>query len=333
VIAIQQILCPVDFSIISDRALAHAAALAGRHSSKLLVLHVVPLAPAPYPPSPSMPGAPYPALAETPQADPETRAELLHTMLGQIERRAEPLRSNGLTVETLVREGGIVRTVLAEAERLPIDLIVMGSHGISGFERLVMGAVAEKVLRKAPCPVLSVGPPAAHDYHAATQPVRFARVLCPIDFSEPSIRALEYALAIAEDASALLVLLYVREKVIYPFLPLKRTFDDAAIDRAMAQQLEKLLPANVHDFCTPQVLIRHGRPHEEIRQQAEEMAADAIVMGVHGRGLVERLVFGSVTSQLVRSAPCPVLTVRETTHAAAGAREAPAELGAAERKR
>jgi nucleotide-binding universal stress UspA family protein len=301
VIAIEQVLCPVDFSAISDRALAHAAALARRHSSKLLVLNVVPLAPVPFEPLASEPVAPYP----------------LHSMLEQIERRAEPLRSSGLTVDTLVREGGIVRTVLAEAERLPVDLIVMGSHGISGFERLVMGSVAEKVLRKAPCPVLSVGPPAVEGDPVARRPVRFTRVLCPIDFSEPSIRALEYALSIADDASALLVLLYVREKVVYPFLPAKRTFSEVALDRAMAQRLEALLPANVQEFCTPQVLIRHGRPHEEIREQAEEMAADAIVVGVHGRSLLERFVFGSVTSQLVRSASCPVLTVRETTRAAA----------------
>ena len=316
-IAIEQILCPVDFSTISDRALAHAAALARRHSSKLLLLNVVPLAPVPFAPLPSAPVAPYPPLVEMPEAEADAQAGLLHSMLEQIERRAEPLRSSGLTVDTLVREGGIVRTVLAEAERLPVDLIVMGSHGISGFERLVMGSVAEKVLRKAPCPVLSVGPPAVEDDPVTRRPVRFARVLCPIDFSEPSIRALEYALSIADDPSALLVLLYVREKVIYPFLPLKRTFDDQTLDRAMAKQLEKLLPANVHEFCTPQVLIRHGRPHEEIRGQAQDMAADVIVVGVHGRSLLERFVFGSVTSQLVRSASCPVLTVRETTRAAA----------------
>jgi nucleotide-binding universal stress UspA family protein len=329
VIAIEQILCPIDFSSISDRALQHAAALAQRHSSKLLVMHVVPLAPMPFAPPPSPPAAGLPAM-ELPLAE-EDQADLLHSMLEQLERRAEPLRSIGLTVETLVREGGIVRTVLQEAERLPIDLIVMGSHGISGFERLVMGAVTEKVLRKAACPILSVGPPAAEADQVATQPVRFARVLCPIDFSEPSIRALEYARSIA-DASADLVLLYVREKVVYPFLPLKRTFGDDEIDDAMRQQLGKLLPPNVRDSCTPRVAVRHGRPHEEIRDQAQEMAADVIVLGVHGRSLLERFVFGSVTSQVVRSASCPVLTVRATTRTPARVEHA-ATSGASARKR
>jgi nucleotide-binding universal stress UspA family protein len=326
VIAIGQILCPLDFSTISDRALEHAAALARRHASRLLLMHVVPLAPVP-PAPPSTPAAGFP-VSEIPQTV-EGQEDVLHRMLEQIERRAEPLRASGLTVETLVREGGIVGTVLKEAERLPIDLIVLGSHGLSGFERLVMGSVAEKVLRKAPCPVLSVGPPVSEEDPAARRPVRFARVLCPIDFSEPSIRALEYALSIADDASTELVLLYVREKVIYPFLPLKRTFGDQEIDDAMAHQLQSLLPANARDFCTPRVLVRHGRPHEEIREQAREMAADVIVLGVHGRGILERFVFGSVTSQLVRSASCPVLTVRATTHAAARMEEEAATARAA----
>ena len=328
-IAIEQILCPIDFSPISDRALQHAAALARRHSSKLLVLHVVPFAPLPSPPASATPAGAFPAL-ELPLSE-EGAAEHLHSMLEEIERRAEPLRTSGLTVETLVREGSVVRTVLREAERLPIDLIVMGSHGVSGFERLVMGAVAEKVLRKAPCPVLSVGPPAMEAGAAVDRPVRFARVLCPIDFSEPSIRALEYALSIVDDPSSELVLLYAREKVIYPFLPLKRTFGDGEIDEAMRHQLGKLLPANVRDFCTPRVLVRHGRPHEEIRDQARDMGADLIVLGVHGRGLLERFMFGSVTNQVVRSASCPVLTVRATTRAARS--EHATAAGAIARKR
>jgi len=309
VIDIRHILCPVDFSAISNRALDHAATLARRHGASLLALHVVPFA-APMPAAPAAPAYPVTAVPQP---------ELRRSMLEELERRVEPLRRSGMTVETLVREGDVVHAVLEEAERLPIDLVVMGSHGSSGFERLVMGSVTEKVLRKAPCPVLTVGPPAAEQ--AATEPVRYRRVLCPIDFSESSIRALEYALSLTEDASSELVLLHVRERVIYPFLPLKRGLEEEEIDGAMQRQLRSLLPANARDFCRPRVLVRHGRPHEQISAAAQELAADAIVLGVHGRGLLERLVFGSVTGQVVRSAGCPVLTVRPTTKAAARAEE------------
>jgi nucleotide-binding universal stress UspA family protein len=314
VIVIRQILCPLDFSTPSNRALEHAAALAHSCQSSLLAMHVVPLAVTA--PTPSSGVYPVPAVPQP---------ELRRAMLEELERRVEPLRGAGLAVETLVRDGDPAGAVLREAERLPIDLVVMGSHGASGFERLVMGSVSEKVLRKAPCPVLTVGPPAAR---AAAEPVRYARLLCPIDFSEASLRALEYALTLCDDAAAELALLHVRERVVYPFVP-ERSHEEADIDRAALSQLESLLPVNARDFCRPRLLVRHGRPHEEIREQALEMAADIVVLGVHGRGLLERLVFGSVTSQVVRSASCPVLTVRPTTRAAQ-AREA--VLGAASNK-
>jgi len=315
-IELRRILCPVDFSDISRRALDHAATLARRHGSTVLALHVLPLAaPLPMAPAPVYPAATMPL-------DPRARRSLLE----ELEHVVEPVRRQGVTVETVVREGDAVHAILQETDQLPIDLVVMGSHGAGGFEHLVMGSVAEKVLRKAPCPVLTVGPPAGE---GADHGVRYDRVLCPVDFSEPSIRALEYAISLAEGPSSRLTLFHVHEQILYSFLPYERALEDAHYVRAALDEIQKhlreMLPEHVSELCTPRVVARRGRPHEEILRLAREDESDVIVLGVHGRPFLERLLLGSVTSHVVRGAPCPVLTVRATTHASA-----PVESKAAE---
>jgi nucleotide-binding universal stress UspA family protein len=318
-IDLRRILCPVDFSEISRRALDHAAALGRRHEATVLALHVVPLAT----PLPMAPAPVYPAATMPP--DPRAR----RSMLEELEHAVAPVRRLGVNVETLVREGDAVHAILHETEQLPIDLVVMGSHGAGGFEHLVMGSVAEKVLRKAPCPVLTVGPPTGGD--DAARGVRYDRILCPIDFSEPSIRALEYALSLAEGPSCRVTLFHVHEQILYSFLPYERALEDAHYVRAVLDEiqehLERMLPDNASDLCTPRVVARRGRPHEEILRLAREEESDVIVLGVHGRPFLERLLLGSVTSHVVRGAPCPVLTVRATTRD-----PVPVEAGAAEEK-
>ena len=100
--------------------------------------------------------------------------------------------------------GNPVREILHVAASLPADLIVMGTHGASGFEHLVLGSVTEKVFRKAGCPVMTV-PPRAH----ATSVLPFKQLLCAIDFSESSPAGVELAVSLAQDAGAGLTIVHV----------------------------------------------------------------------------------------------------------------------------
>src|SRR4029453_9813185 len=95
--------------------------------------------------------------------------------------------------------------ILAQAGALKADLLVMGSHGRTGFERVLLGSVTEKVIRKAGCPVMIV-PRAAHDLERGG-PLSFHNILCPVDFSDGSVNAMRYALSIAEESDAELTLL------------------------------------------------------------------------------------------------------------------------------
>jgi universal stress protein A len=148
------------------------------------------------------------------------------------------------------------------------------------------------------------------------EPVQFRRILCPVDFSDASIRALYYTLSMAEQASAQVTLLHVIE--VPPELranPLAEGFDvdkvRVAAETDCLDRVQQLVPKDVPKDCTVKTAVREGSAYREILRMAVERAADLIVMGVHGRGAVDLLVFGSNTARVSRAAPCPVLIVRQ----------------------
>jgi nucleotide-binding universal stress UspA family protein len=209
--------------------------------------------------------------------------------------------------------GSATTDILDTAARLSSDLIVLGTHGHSGFEHMILGSVTEKVLRKASCPVLTV-PPLARETPGAAQDI-FKRIVCAIDFSDVSLKALEYALALAKEADAELALVHVIEGL--PDAPDWQQPTGSAVMEYLrlseADALTRLRAAIPHDaqtWCEPHIVLATGKPYREILRVAQERDAHLIVMGVHGRGAVDRLFFGSTTNQVVRTATCPVLTLK-----------------------
>jgi nucleotide-binding universal stress UspA family protein len=191
----------------------------------------------------------------------------------------------------------------------------MGTHGLSGFQHLMLGSVTERVLRKAACPVITV-PPRAH----ATSRLPFSRLLCAIDFSESSMAALQFASSLAAASGATLTLLHVLE---WPWeeppaprleeLPAEQAAALAAYRRHREEAALKRLEALALTTPSSQPLsvrVRNGKPHVQILDIAQEESSDLIVIGVHGRNPLDMMVFGSTTNQVVRAASCPVLTLR-----------------------
>jgi nucleotide-binding universal stress UspA family protein len=179
----------------------------------------------------------------------------------------------------------------------------------------VLGSVAEKVIRKAPCPVLTV-PPRAH----ATSVLPFRRVLCAVDFSESSVEGLHYACSLARVSDAAVTVLHVIE---WPWSePPAPTFDDLPAAQAAAlkefrRYLETAATNQLKTIVTDvsmrvglEVVVRHGKPYVGILDLAEEVHADLIVIGLHGRNPAEMASFGSTTTQVVRRARCSVLTLK-----------------------
>jgi nucleotide-binding universal stress UspA family protein len=142
----------------------------------------------------------------------------------------------------------------------------------------------------------------------------FKRILCPIDFADSSIAALEYALQLAEEADAQLTLLHAIElpPELDEFLPIDTDVPQlrSAAEAARRARLEALVPQDARAYCTIDTRVVEGKVYRRILEVAAETAADLIVMGVQGRGAVDVAVFGSNTHSVVRGAVCPVLTVR-----------------------
>ena len=295
-INIQRILCPVDFSEFSRHALDYAAAIAKWYDARLIALHVVP------PMTPALPPTGeglYPSLVFSP-AD-----------LQQFDNELASFgaASGAARLETQVTQGSVVGEIIRAAEGLPADLLVVGTHGRSGFDRLVLGSTTEKLLRKVSCPVLTV--PARAPEAPPTGPL-CTRVLCAVDFSPVSLRALALAESLAGEAAARLCVMHVLEPVSI-LEPVEAGGRDASVGadarREAQQRLKELISSDTRAFTDVSDVVVAGKPYREILRTAAEQASDLIVIGAHG-GRLGLPAFGSTTNHVVREATCPVLTVR-----------------------
>ena len=304
-IAIARILCPVDFSEFSLCAFEHAVALGRWFDARVSVLHVIPYV--------VTPDSGLPSFVAPLYATEFQRAEAEQ----QLADLGAPFRAAGVALETRVAEGEPWWVIGHEADALPADLLVMGTHGRGGFEHLLLGSVTEKVLRRAPCPVLTMG-------NVATPPRSgplFRSILCATDLTEASAHTVEAALSLAGENAAEVTLLHVIEslaeasgsihlRLAVPEIgPLRHYLTEQA-----AEKLRRFVPEGTRDWCFVREQVEVGAAWRAILRVAEETGAGLIVMGAHAHGVLARAFFGSTSSHVVRQAGCPVLVVRETSH-------------------
>jgi nucleotide-binding universal stress UspA family protein len=296
-IRIAHVLCPVDFSEISQHALDHAAAIARWYKARLTLLYVF---------------ANLPTMDLPPLVLEDADRERLMSDLRRMAASVPP----DVPVEYSIQEASYVHDeILAQAGATHADLLVIGTHGRSGFQRLFLGSVTEKVIRKAACPTLVV-PPRAPDVPAGS-PIQFRQILCAVDFSESSLDALAHAISMAEEADAQLTALHVVEFIPVMFgEPAVPVPDLSAVREAAAadarRRLHDLIPEQARTYCTVDTAIVEGRAYREILRYATERQSDLIVMGIHGRGALDLLVFGSTTHHVIRASACPVLIIRRS---------------------
>ena len=294
-IELGRILCPVDRSPASGRALDYAIMLARQYGSALTVLEVIwPTVP------PITTGGPT---GISPIQVDDFRRDLQHFV--------EAHAPGSLDVDIRVVVGRVAGEILDQAAAIDAHLMVLGTHGHSGFERLLLGSIAEKVLRKSTRPVMTI-PPAAP--HAPSRPEPFQSILCAVDFSPASTRALSHAVRLAAEAGRRLTLVHVFDWDEDRLLP--EQFDPGTRQireehrAATIERLRALVPEDVRVWCDCREMTATGRPYEELVRTAEAIDADLLVMGAHGRRARDLLLFGSTATQVVRHATCPVLTLR-----------------------
>jgi nucleotide-binding universal stress UspA family protein/hemerythrin-like domain-containing protein len=288
----QRILCAVDFSECSRRAFDRAIAIARAENAPVTALHVAP-------------------------AGPQFDAQRIEH---HMERFLDIDGSSGVDVTCVAREGTEIDTeILTAAKTLHADVIVMGTHGRSGIERLMLGSIAAKVVRKSESAVVTV--PLTSVEKASLRRAPFQRILCAIDFSEWSLAALRYAISLAERHNARLAMCHVIDLMapIYdPVVgPQYDPLSSAPVERAYRTASEIVTRERLRSLIAPEVrsaiaideIVVKGKPQHDLVELAGTWRSDLIVMGTHGRHVIDRAVFGSTVEPVLRRAPCPVLTV------------------------
>ncbi|PSH03768.1 MAG: hypothetical protein CXZ00_10475 [Acidobacteria bacterium] len=281
------ILCPVDFSQVSINAYEYAQSLAWHYKAKLLLLHVLYCV-----------GArdfPYD------QIYPEKRAEVEQELKDFVKHHTRA----DIQPECIAEDGLARDRILAVAQSHAADLIVLGTHGLRGIDRLMLGSVTERILREAQCPVLAVRKraPRVHVPSATgdSEHIRLRKILCCTDFSSHANEASEYALSLAKEYGAELTLLHVLEDI-----P-KSTELQVATAKAL-KKLEEQIPEG-QERCKFNAMVRLGKPYQQIIQFALESQSDMVVMGVRGHGALEMELFGSTTYRVIQLGTTPVLAV------------------------
>jgi nucleotide-binding universal stress UspA family protein len=283
-------------SAASGPAWEFAQRLAVATKTDILLVHVVPMIP------PVLEGSFDPGTYERLVEGGRRRA------LNACDQLAGPAKARGLRVTVHVDEGPAGPRILERAERESADLVVLGTHGRTGLNRLLAGSVAEHVVQLSDRPVIMVRPLTT----AAGPPDRpVSRILYATDFSPASRRAWPWAQALAERTGAAVDVLHVLLEVV-PDRHVDPTFLAQAAERIRRdaqESAESLLESCGFPRDRVRVHFGHGVEAEAIAHWAASTGADLIVMGTHGRTGLLRLALGSVARRVLHAAPCPVLTV------------------------
>jgi len=289
-INLRNILFLTDFSEPSEAALPFAMAIAREYASSVHALHVL------------VPEAFVYSSPEATVAALEAQEECAVTEMQRTESQLAGVAHEG----SIVRSEEIWKAVGEAIASSHADLIVLGTHGRTGAQKVMLGSVAEEVFRKSPVPVLTIGPCARGRVHGVA---RFHRVLYATDFTAQSTTAAPYAVSLAQENQAQLILMHVLNGGHNAPARGRQTM---SIADAMHTLLE-LVPADAELWCRPEPVVQYGAPAERILVEAKGRNADLIVLGVRsveGRLHLATRLSRSVAYQVVASAPCPVLTVR-----------------------
>jgi nucleotide-binding universal stress UspA family protein len=284
---IKRILVPTDLSEKSIVSLQYARFFAEHFSSAITLLYVDPIV---FPVTEI--GSEMPLyIASTPDhiaaLEKEVRAYGDDALLG-------------LPYDVAAVVGQPVPLIVREEEERAVDLVIMATHGLRGWRRLILGSVTEGVLRGGNCPVLSVNRSGGR--LRTTDPVK--KILCPINFTDVARASLEYASQLAAACDAELAVVHVAEGV------------DHMHAIAASIDVRAWIDPAVQNRCTYREIVLRGGAAERVLDCAEDLAADLIVIGAQHKRFRDETVIGTTTERLVRFARVPVLSVPRRVEAA-----------------
>ncbi|MFV1975480.1 MAG: universal stress protein [Candidatus Scalindua sp.] len=291
----KSILVATDFSEYSKVALDICLGTCRCMKTKLYVLHTIEKFPHDY----------RHLLSGTAHADMKQKLEA--EAMGKIKAMipAELLESGD--VIPIVRFGKPFLEIIQIVKEKKVDLLAIGTHGRAGMDRVILGSVAERIVRKAGCPVMVI---------RGRKYVGFKRIIVPIDFSDCSRKALEYAIATAKAHNSKLTILHVyEESFIEPYVNAANSEEEAG---EIMKEIEFVNETKYDEFLKTvdlsgveyEKLLKKGVPETDIVEIAMEQQANLIVMGTHGRSGIKHILIGSTSEEVVRAVHCDIIIVK-----------------------
>ena len=286
----RKILVATDFSAHADAALAAAVELATKTGASLELAY-----------SYHLPVVTAPDIAAIPTSiwdDVERGAT------ARLEAAAAPARERGLDVSIQALQGPAGLVIPEHATSTAADLIAIGTRGLGGLKRAVLGSVAAKVVRRAPCPVLTLSE--GETFAART-------IAVPTDFSAHAHAAVGLARTLATLYGGHLILLHGHEVPV----ELRAFLHDQGMEtaRTLSKVARDVLDRELRDLqdagVSAEVLLEEGSPEELVLRCIESKSVDLVVMGTHGRSGLAHLLLGSVAERVVGEAPVPVISTRD----------------------
>ncbi|MDL2226954.1 universal stress protein [Deltaproteobacteria bacterium OttesenSCG-928-M10] len=289
------VVCATDLSEGSNKALPIAAQMAKLHGAKLIVAHIIDL--------PAV--TPYGETMVDPQ---ELRSRVEQSAKAQVTDILAHCEE--VEWELNIAIGYPAKEIIQIVEDSQADLMVAATHTRSGIERLLLGSVSRKLMHTLNIPFLIV--PGAMPQEQLERPVESVLIAC--DFSPDSANAVRWGIDFAQAFKAKLTMATVIENTqLSQLLKLDPQKEHGMAEKLQADLHKKLLetvPDEERISVNPETVVLAGQPHEELNKYAILNHIDIIVMGVHGRGLIENLLVGSTTDRLVRLGQFPVMAVR-----------------------
>ncbi len=285
-VSIDTILLATDFSGASEKAASYAKAIARRFGATLEMVHVV---------DPSAV-----AICDEVAGAMPTLDKSFGDCEDQVGTQASFIDA-GVVTKSFTTEGrDAAQTLLQLAHQHHADLIVAGTQSKTGVERLFLGSTAEKLIRTADCPVLTIGPNVVWPAEGA---LAFRTIVYATDFSVQAAKAARYALAFAAEHGARLCCCFVENsEAEVPAIQANETAD-------FTEALRHLMPDNTLDGVHPEFFVEHGDPAEGILTLADRVGADLIVLGPRKASFWLKYVNRGVTPSLLAEAKCPVMTI------------------------
>jgi nucleotide-binding universal stress UspA family protein len=279
----------VDFSDLSSLALKYAAVGAFHFNADLIVMHAERIEVPPYILADDYERL-LSELEKRRQRAEDFLADYVHRVLGNAAER--------LNILYLIVEGHPADAILQASETEKAELIVMGTHGRTGWQRFRLGSVTETVVRGTKVPVFVVRQKEREfiDVNDPTAVPKLTKILCPVNFTETAKLALNYAAAIAVRFKAHLTALYIDE--------------EGKTDREKASdELCRWFPDEVTTQCSVEPIVLSGHAANQIIAFAQEGDFDLLVIGAERKPFLHSILFGTTTETILRASPIPILVV------------------------